>query len=195
MIRPALPPEPSGLPIGRLGPRAQQAAAMLDTHPIMETLAPWDPVVVGTLPLGIDVPGSDLDILCEVHDRKAFTDTAAAAFGRFSTFAIVEVPTTPGATVCRFEVEGLPVEIFAQPVPTRLQAGYRHMIVEARLLRQGGHSLRRRIRRLKEEGWKTEPAFARVLGLPGDPYDALLDLEALGDAALRTLIATRPERP
>jgi len=41
---------------------------------------------------------------------------------------------------------------------------------------------------LKREGQKTEPAFAKVLSLPGDPYVSLLELEHLDDAQLRKII-------
>ena len=42
--------------------------------------------------------------------------------------------------------------------------------------------------RLKEEGLKTEPAFASVLGLNGDPYEAMLMLEEKSDEELVGLI-------
>lgn len=42
--------------------------------------------------------------------------------------------------------------------------------------------------RLKREGLKAEPAFAKVLSLPGDPYVALLELEPLSNAQLQEVI-------
>ena len=37
------------------------------------------------------------------------------------------------------------------------------------------------VKELKEKGVKTEPAFARLLGLDGDPYVAVLGLENVSD--------------
>ena len=51
------------------------------------------------------------------------------------------------------------------------------MVIEYKLLQKGGHLFRRRVMELKTRGIKTEPAFALVLGLQGDPYEALLTLE------------------
>ncbi|MNN88477.1 hypothetical protein D3C81_2061670 [compost metagenome] len=84
--------------------------------------------------------------------------------------------------------EGWPVELFAQPVPTRSQNGYRHMMVEARLLKLFGESFKRSVIELKQNGVKTEPAFARLLNLEGDPYSQLLDLENWSDDALLNLL-------
>jgi hypothetical protein len=48
------------------------------------------------------------------------------------------------------------------------------MLVEERLLRHGGEELRQQIHQRKLQGSKTEPAFATVFGLTGDPYQTLL---------------------
>lgn len=47
------------------------------------------------------------------------------------------------------------------------------MIVEHMLLMQHPH-IREEILRLKENGLKTEPAFAQVLNINRDPYEALI---------------------
>ncbi|MFQ5652548.1 MAG: DUF4269 domain-containing protein [bacterium] len=41
---------------------------------------------------------------------------------------------------------------------------------------------------LRGRGMKTEPAFAACFGLRGDPYRALLDLEALNEQELERMI-------
>lgn len=53
-----------------------------------------------------------------------------------------------------------------------------------RLVQVGGSPLRTRVRDLKELGLKTEPAICRVLGLSGEPYTAVLDLENWTDREL-----------
>ncbi|MEA1943344.1 MAG: DUF4269 domain-containing protein [Pseudomonadota bacterium] len=40
----------------------------------------------------------------------------------------------------------------------------------------------------KAGGLKTEPAFAKVLGLGGEPYAEMLKLASPGDEALRDII-------
>ena len=53
----------------------------IDRLRILDVLRDCDPHVAGTLPLGIDVPGSDIDILCHAADADAFTQLVWSAFG------------------------------------------------------------------------------------------------------------------
>ena len=148
---------------------------------LLEVLAPFHPLVAGTFPLGIHTDSSDLDVLCEVHDFAQFVDVVTRAFGACDGFTVNEPVVT-------FVLHGTPVELFAQNVPAYAQHGFRHLVVEARLLRLGGAVLRERVVALKRAGVKTEPAFAEVLRLSGDPYEALLTLEAASDERLRELL-------
>ena len=66
-------------------------------------------------------------------------------------------------------------EIFGQNLPTEEQNAYRHMIKEHSILLEKGEEFRKQIIALKLRGIKTEPAFADLLGLEGDPYKAILD--------------------
>lgn len=79
--------------------------------------------------------------------------------------------------VASFQLDDFSIELFGQNIPTRQQPGYRHMLVEYRLLQDYGEDFRQQIIQLKQQGIKTEPAFAQVLGLPGNPYEALLLFE------------------
>ena len=49
------------------------------------------------------------------------------------------------------------------------------MIIEHEILQSKGGIFRLEIIKLKQNGYKTEPAFAFLLGLKGDPYIELLD--------------------
>ena len=79
--------------------------------------------------------------------------------------------------VCRFIQQDFQIEIFCQPVPVKQQLAYRHMIIEYWLLNTRGTLFKKKILDLRAGGLKTEPAFAEVIGLDGDPYDALLTFE------------------
>jgi hypothetical protein len=80
--------------------------------------------------------------------------------------------------ICRFVVDYFPVEIFGQDVPSTEQEAFIHLVNENRILLQHGPEFRRKVTRLKKGGMKTEPAFAQLLGLPGDPYQAMLQFKA-----------------
>ena len=178
---------------------ARQAAALaafarLARHPVLRGARP---VLAGTFPLGLDVAASDLDVICEVRDPARFADRLARAFGHRPGFRL-RLCTVGGlpTVVARFREAGLPVEVFAQARPARAQRAVRHLRVEARLLELHGEPLRLCVRALKARGVKTEPAFARCLGLAGDPYLTLLELERATDAELRRIpLSLRPELP
>ncbi|WP_339317782.1 DUF4269 domain-containing protein [Paenibacillus sp. FSL R10-2734] len=155
---------------------------------IMSLLTDYNPLLVGTVPLGIQVKGSDLDIICEVHDPVEFQARGSRYFGAMDGFVSVSrvVQGIP-RTKINFMVKGWPIELFGQPRRTELQNGYLHMVIEAEILALMDEDFRQRIITMKSNGQKTEPAFAQALGLEGDPYEALLELEKLPRSALYAL--------
>lgn len=163
------------------GNEIQQAAYhTLVEHKILEIISMFDPVLVGTIPIELNIASSDLDIVCEVHDFVALEKLLLKSFGfykqyRFWTGERLGLPYAVASFICHdFEIE-----VFAQPVKTYLQNGFRHMLIEQRLLQLFGENARKAIVQLKQQGLKTEPAFAKYFNLAGDPYDALLHLEHL----------------
>ena len=171
-------------------PRQRAAWRVLQELQIFERLAAHTPILTGTIPLDIDIPGSDLDVICQVEDLIAFERLLTRNFAAEAGFTLrrQEVNNLP-VVVCKFEAGGFPVEIFAQPRPVEQQNAYRHLLVEARLLGLAGEAAKRDIRQLKRAGLKTEPAFGEYFALPGDPFSTLYNLSDAPDADLRQLIA------
>ena len=172
---------------------------IIDDLALPERLASFRPVVIGTPPLGLATEASDIDIACTASDLAGFGDTARLHFGDFHRFALSWFRNSDEPSlVASFDCAGWTIELFCQEIDVENQAGVRHFRVEQRLL-DLEPSLRQDVLRLKRLGIKTEPAFARLLKLQGDPYDAMLDLETETDDALRALIddarkkRTRPE--
>lgn len=157
---------------------------LLATAGVSEALRPFSPVLAGTFPLGLDVGSSDADVLCS-YAPSTFWPVARAAFSRRPGFSLH--PTFQhgrAGAICRLRAGGLAIEIFAQAGPVTGQRGYRHLAVEHRLLSLGGVALRGAVMELRRTGLKAEPAFAMLLALPGDPYEAMLNLSFVPDAAL-----------
>lgn len=166
-------------------PRQKHCYRILTEGGIMDALAPWKPLVAGTIPIGIDTPSSDVDIVCEAGDIAEFGRRVCEMFGACSNFNVRYHDRK--AMVCSFTVDGLDIEIYATPHPPVESPAYRHMMVEKRLLDLLGTSFRHRVVDLKMRGMKTEPVFAWLLGLAGNPYDAILGLEVYSDRQLAEL--------
>jgi hypothetical protein len=144
---------------------------------------------VGTIPIDLDIPGSDLDIICATQDLDGFHRNIVTAYSSFREFHIQrKVLSNVPAVVARFLGEDFPIEIVGQPRPVREQPAFRHMVVEERLLRLAGGQAREGIRNLKRAGLKTEPAFAQYFGISTDPYQTLLEWSVLDDEPLMRLI-------
>lgn len=161
---------------------------LLSKHKILQLFQGYKPILVGTVPIGINIDTSDLDIICEVNDFDEFERLVKELFNDQHGFTIsrnvvegIEIITV------NFQVEDWPIEIFAQNKPTTLQNGFLHMIIEDRMLNMYGKKFKERIIQLKSEGLKTEPAFAKALNLLGNPYLKLLELMDWTKEQLRDL--------
>ncbi|NDI99094.1 DUF4269 domain-containing protein [Flavobacterium sp. LaA7.5] len=152
---------------------------ILTDNNIMQYLYDFNPILVGTIPLEINIDGSDLDIICYWQDKQLFIDVINQCFSEYKDYTLREVKINGYPTViANFFIENFEIEIFGQNIPVVQQYGYRHMIIEYNILLQKGNEFKNRIIELKKQGYKTEPAFALLLGIKGnDPYKSLLDYE------------------
>lgn len=145
---------------------------------IFEKLKKYNPILTGTIPIEIDIPESDLDIICKCENHKEFSEFMSEQFGDKTDFKIYSTELNgTNSTVAKFKTENFTFEFFGQNIPTDKQNAYRHMIVEHRVLEQKGTGFKHEIKKLKSNGIKTEPAFAKLLKIEGNPFDELLKLE------------------
>ncbi|WP_299402189.1 DUF4269 domain-containing protein [Acaryochloris sp. IP29b_bin.148] len=168
-----------------------QFESVIENLDLLRILQDFNPCVIGTPPLGIDVSTSDIDIACSAQDLSLFRRCSHENFGRFDDYRCYDfaAQNLPSVMV-QFNSMGWQIELFCQAIPTEQQWGVRHFRIEQRLL-ELEPNLRIAVQQLKQRGIKTEPAFAHILGLAGDPYIALLELEQIGHRTLKHLIHTR----
>jgi len=157
-------------------PKQQAAFHVLTKHKVLENLVEFDPILVGTIPINIDIEDSDLDIVCYWQNKSAFIERIKNLFEKENRFSIREIVIdNKESVVANFFIEAFEIEIFGQNTPTELQNGYKHMLIEDQILRSRDENFRLAIIKLKESGIKTEPAFGALLGLKGNVYQELLD--------------------
>ncbi|WP_291650959.1 DUF4269 domain-containing protein [Clostridium sp.] len=172
------------LKIGNM--KQQMVFKLLNSTHIFNTLEKYNPILVGTIPIGIDIDSSDLDIICEVYNLKEFEILMKDKFSNFNEFKINKV--NDEILTVNFLIHNFEIEVYAQNIKTTDQNGYRHMIIENRILSLCEELVRQKIIQLKKDGYKTEPAFAKLLNLQGNPYDELLKFEKLNDEEIRELL-------
>gem|GEM_PF-7064634 len=116
-------------------------------------------------------------------------------YGHLPSFQVARTSSRGHEVVVgSFCYAGVAVEVFGQALPTGRQYAFRHLVVEEAILQVGGEPWRRAVQSLKQQGMKREPGFARLLHLPGDPYEALLMLEGKSLAELAVQLAQCPCR-
>ena len=156
---------------------------------LLVELARFEPTVIGTPPLEIDIESSDIDIACTASDLEEFAADITARFASMQDFVIDKITVFPDPALrAAFLSHGWEIELFCQTLPIRKQHGVRHFLLQRRLL-EIEPRLRLKVLQLKQAGQKTEPAFAALLMLDGDPYDAMLGLEEYSDPELAKLVA------
>lgn len=164
--------------------------AMLDQARIFERLEGYDPRWVGSIPLDIHGPGADADICCSAgEDLNVFEQHLRSEFGEMPGARIT--PNThagEASIIAKFSLGDLPVEIYGRQRPVETHESYIHWFAEHRLLELADARFREDVRARKAGGLKTEPAFAALLGLGGEPYGEILKLASPPDAALAELL-------
>lgn len=171
-------------PTFREGYRRLLAEQALLSISLLEKLKDYDAKVVSTIWAGLDIDGSDIDIIACFTDRAVFIEEIRTLFETLPEFSISDNETR---VLVQFKVDGFLFEIFACDTPVEQQAGYRHFSVMKRLVKIGGPVFQSTIRQLKRQGLKTEPAIARLMKLEGDPYQAVLTLYDRDDEGLSKL--------
>jgi predicted metalloenzyme YecM len=165
------------------------AAESLEELQFYSKFSGMDPTIVGTIPLGIHTEQSDIDILFKGGPKWAESLELVEYLSREEGFETFVVEKELGsARVIRFIKNAIPFELFIQDRSPFKQRGFQHFQIEERLLKWKGENFRRLVCELRAEGLKTEPAFAKVLGLPGNPYTELLKLTNLSGRELSDLI-------
>ncbi len=168
--------------------RATCYQSVINDLDLLVRLAKFTPAVIGTPPIGLAIETSDIDIACSSHDLQGFAKVATKEFGQMDDFSIRSISHLDApATIASFVAFDWKIELFCQTIPVSRQWGYRHFVLEERLLSLEPR-LKDEIIRLKRGGLKTEPAFAQALSLTGDPYEALLKLEDMPEQELLALL-------
>ena len=174
------------------GNERQRSAHALLTAGVWDALAAQcaDMALVSTLAIGLDRPGSDLDILCQHPDPAAFVATFAEQGWQASAkgdniWLLERVFPCAADSGCDNSIASWPLELYVTPAPIETLNGWRHLTLMAALLQHFGDAFYREVLRLRlEQGLKGEAAMCRLLGLAGDPYAALLTLEGRNLAEL-----------
>jgi hypothetical protein len=155
--------------------RQKKAFEVLVKYEIFTKLKDFSSILAGTIPIEIDIEGSDLDIICEVKNKVEFEKFLSQIFFELDSDLKIETITINGieSTVCNFKLDGFLIEIFGQNKPTTKQNAYLHMIAEHKILQEKGEDFKQKIIELKKKGIKTELAFGILLNLE-NPYEDLL---------------------
>lgn len=169
--------------------RQQAAHAAIQSLDVMKILADFDPLLVSTICTGIDIESSDLDIICHAPDLVHFSEYLRKRFDTKEGYRTHYALDGKGErVVAQFLHDSFEFEIFGSPLPIIKQRAWKHFQQTVRVIEIGGNEVRQAIRVLKCKGSKTEPAIATLLGLTGDPYDAVEQLASRSEIDLRTLV-------
>ncbi|WP_406945989.1 DUF4269 domain-containing protein [Halobacillus sp. SY10] len=141
---------------------------------IFDELSIYNPMLCGTIPIGIDLDNSDLDIVMDVKDLRLFEKKLDALYGDKPGFTMKRTIIRGREVVkANFLSNNFELELFGQDQSTYFQNAYLHMIIEHELLKDNP-TLKGKVIDLKKQGYKTEPAFCKLLGIAGDPYEGLV---------------------
>jgi hypothetical protein len=108
------------------------------THRSTQDPGAVDPHVIGTLPLGVAQPRSDIDIVCCAVDHSEIAALLWEHFRDINGFTIYQWSAKGRPLIARLEAHGWPFSVFVTADPIHEQSGWQHFEIERRLLDLGG---------------------------------------------------------
>ncbi len=169
----------------KAGNKTQQSAySCLKRLKVFEELKQFNPVLTGTVPIEINIDTSDLDIICNFKNKNEFINKVENIYKKEEAF---KIKIKEKSVLFSFICDEFRIEIRAEEKDVFKQNAYLHMISEYRLLKLANSEFKQKIIKLKQKGYKTEPAFGLLLNMK-DPYKELLQLHSSKDNILIQLI-------
>jgi len=108
-------------------PKQLKAFEALTRNNILSLLSDFNPILVGTIPIHIDIENSDLDIICYWENKEDFIQKLKLNFENKSQFIIREaLIDNLAAVIANFTIDDFEIEIFGQNIPVENQNGYKH---------------------------------------------------------------------
>ncbi|MFA9559632.1 DUF4269 domain-containing protein [Evansella sp. AB-rgal1] len=155
--------------------KQQEAYSVIQELNLMNDLSEFNPIVCGTIPIEIDIEGSDLDIILNVNHFLSFENKVTKLYKNYEKFVLKRTNSRKSPVIkANFLYQGFEFELFGQAQPVTKQYAYLHMIIEYKLMIQFPE-MKEKVIHFKQKGVKTERAFCQVLGLKGeDAYETLL---------------------
>jgi len=151
----------------------------LQASGLLDTLAPYEPVIVGSYPLAVAGPDTRIEIVCRAVDLPAFARTMERSYGEREGFVLhpgsLDVES---AVFAEFELDGLPLEVAAQPEHVHRSLGAATMGIS---------------RVLEEEGDLSRTRLAAAVAHGDDWLDAAMAQTGLTRAAIESLAHANPE--
>nr|WP_253251052.1 DUF4269 domain-containing protein [Flavobacterium sp. ACN6] len=95
--------------------KQQSVFQLLTKYKVLENLSAFNPILVGTIPINIDIENSDLDIICYWKNKADFIEKIEQVFGKEKNFVIREtVINNQESVVANFNIDFFEIEIFGQ---------------------------------------------------------------------------------
>lgn len=149
-------------------------------------LGAHDPLLAGSLPVGLYMSNSDLDVLVGHTEWQTFSKDFFEKIKTQATNATYKLEAD--YALINLAYRGVPFEIYFAEKPPILQRAGRHLQIEARLIQLFPRALQI-LKKLRTQGMKTEPAFAQAFHIEGDPYEELERWSNLTDANLYDVVS------
>jgi hypothetical protein len=159
---------------------------------LLDTLAPYQPALVGAYPLGVASPDGRIEIVCRAADLHAFARLIERTFGEREGFGLYGGSLDgEEAVFAEFTLEGLPLEISAQREHIHRRLGAATLGV-ARVLEERGEPARARLAAAVAEGQDWLDAALAQTGLT---RSAVESLSTANPALARRVLGVRAPGP